>query len=88
MNDQPMSRADAEKLLHRRVAEDHDFRRELLADPKAVVAREFDIPDLPDDLTIKVIEESPDEMFLVIPHQVQAREAAARPKTNTKWSFF
>jgi hypothetical protein len=43
---------------------------------------------MPEDLQIRVVEETPDELVLVLPPAIQPLPPAARPKTNTKWIFF
>jgi hypothetical protein len=88
MREQPRSRQAAERELVERAAQDQDFRAELIRDPKNVIAREFDIQDMPEDLEIRVVEETPRELVIVLPPFVEPTSPADRLKTNTKWIFF
>jgi hypothetical protein len=45
---------------------DEEFRKRLLQDPKKVFAEQIG-SDLPSDLKIKVLEETPDQFYLVLP---------------------
>ncbi len=45
---------------------DPDFRTRLLADPRGVIEAEYGM-SLPSSLTITVVEETPDSVFLVLP---------------------
>lgn len=42
-----------------------DYKRQLLANPKAVIAGEFDV-DIPAGINIKVLEDTPDTAYLVL----------------------
>ena len=65
------SRRDFEAQIVAKAWKDESFRNELKANPKAVLERELKAlyPDaaLPADLEVKVVEESPNEIFLVVP---------------------
>ncbi len=45
---------------------DEAYRKELVADPKAVLSKEFGI-ELPDSLSIEVVEENEGKLYIVIP---------------------
>ncbi|MEM9305537.1 MAG: NHLP leader peptide family RiPP precursor [Pseudomonadota bacterium] len=47
--------------------EDAEYRAALLSDPKAVLAKQMNT-DLPDDLTVKVVEEDANTVYLIAPH--------------------
>jgi nitrile hydratase alpha subunit len=80
------SRNDVERLLAAKAAKDQRFRDELVRDPKKVVSREFNLVNLPDDLEINVLEETPRRVYLVLPPSPESlKEMARRPMTNTKW---
>src|SRR5919197_1651555 len=56
----------SERRLVVRASEDEAFRALLLSDPKAALKHEFGA-DLPADLKATVLEETPDELFFVLP---------------------
>lgn len=49
-----------------RSLKDATFRQEMLTDPKAVLAREYNV-QVPEHITVRVIEEQPDTLSLVVP---------------------
>jgi hypothetical protein len=59
-------RAEIERTLVRRSVEDEDFRRRLLDEPKAAVERELGTR-LPEGVEVRVLEETADAIFLVLP---------------------
>src|SRR5919197_2803739 len=63
---EPTPRQVSEQRLMRRAAEDEAFRALLLSDPKAALKQELGL-DLPADLKLTVLEETPNELFLVLP---------------------
>jgi hypothetical protein len=67
------TRKQLEELLVRKASEDQAFRRELLANPKATLFKEFGI-QVQGDLKINVLEENANNIYLVLP----AQPAAAR----------
>jgi hypothetical protein len=62
-----LSRKDVERFLAERASLDEEFRAELLANPKAIIAREFGLGEMPQALVINVVEETPDEIYIVLP---------------------
>ncbi|MDQ8738788.1 NHLP leader peptide family RiPP precursor [Paenibacillus sp. LHD-38] len=60
----------AEKSLQDQIIqkawEDADFKKELLANPKAAVKEAFGI-DVPDTIEVEVVEESANKFYLVLP---------------------
>jgi hypothetical protein len=66
------TRKQLEELLIRKASEDQAFREQLLANPKAVLLKEFGI-QVQGNLKITVLEESANNLFLVLP----VRRAAA-----------
>ncbi|HVN75727.1 MAG TPA: NHLP leader peptide family RiPP precursor [Thermoanaerobaculaceae bacterium] len=69
---------DAEALRRRlldRAASDAEFRRALLARPKATVEREFEVT-LDPRLEIHVVEETAERICLVLPARARAGEGA------------
>ena len=66
MADQTEGRRQHESQITERAAKDPAFRRELLADPKSVLARELGLA-LPDFLEVQVLEETPARVYLVLP---------------------
>ena len=60
------TRKQLEAQLIARAMQDATFRQELLRDPKGVLARELHIP-IPAHITVQVVEESPTQVYLVLP---------------------
>ena len=59
-------RAELERKLIQRSLEDEDFRQRLLDDPKGTLEQELGTR-LPDDVEVRVVEESADAIYLVLP---------------------
>jgi hypothetical protein len=57
-----------ERVL-RRATDDEEFRRLLVDNPKSAIARELGI-DVPDGVHVTVIRETPDQVYVVVPHTV------------------
>jgi hypothetical protein len=62
-----VTRADFETYLIRKAWDDPSFLDQLRNDPKAALADELDTEQLPEDLEIEVLEETPDKLYLIIP---------------------
>jgi hypothetical protein len=61
-----VSRRDLEAKIVARAWADESFRERLKADPRAAVAEETGIT-LPGSVALEVLEETPDQAYLVIP---------------------
>ena len=61
------TRFEFEQKLIERALEDENFKQELLSNPKAVYARESG-EEMPKDLEIEVIQETPNKVYLVLPN--------------------
>ena len=61
----PRTRRDMEAEIIERALKDEGFARELRADTKAVIERE--VGKLPEGIEVKVVEETPDTLYLVLP---------------------
>ena len=59
-------RAEMERRMINRSMEDEEFRQRLLDDPKAAVEQELG-SRLPEGIEVRVVEETADTVFLVIP---------------------
>jgi len=62
-------RAELWQRIVTKATEDEAFRASLLENPKPALEREFDIA-IPMDADIKVIEETPDTQYIVLPPKV------------------
>lgn len=60
------SRQEAEQQIIMKSLEDASFRQQLKANPKAVLSQELG-GQLPADVTIEVLEETPNKLYLVLP---------------------
>lgn len=87
MTEEYISRNDVELILAERASRDEEFRAELLANPKEVIAREFGIGEMPEELTINVIQETPDEIYIVLPSDPHLRGALQRIRLRLRWGF-
>lgn len=57
---------DMEMRLILRAWKDEKFKKELIANPKEVIRRELNI-NIPDDVEIHVVEETPNKLYFVLP---------------------
>jgi hypothetical protein len=64
---------DLEALLISKAMADEAFKRELISNPKAVIAREIG-QELPEDVEIEVLEPTPKKLYLVLPLKVESEE--------------
>jgi hypothetical protein len=59
-------RSEVQRRLVQRSIEDEDFRQKLLDDPKWALEQVLQT-QLPDDVEVRVVEESPKTIYLVLP---------------------
>jgi hypothetical protein len=59
-------RAEMERRLIERSLKDESFRQKLLADPRAALEQELG-RGLPEGVKVRVVEETPDTIYLVLP---------------------
>ncbi len=57
-----------------KASEDDDFRSQLLSDPRATIGSELNV-DIPENMTLNVVEDSATTVNLVLPPKVQLDEA-------------
>jgi hypothetical protein len=67
----PTSRDDIERQVAERAAHDPEFRRALIADPSGALKRELGV-EVPESVTFTVLEESPTQVYLVLPQGVES----------------
>lgn len=72
-----ISRRMAEEMLVLRAAQDDAFRKQLLTDPKGTIFEIFGFR-IPSDVRITVLEETSDEVYLVLPASCATAELAER----------
>jgi Nitrile hydratase, alpha chain len=72
-----ISRRMAEEMLVQKAAQDDAFRRRLLTNPKATIFEMFGFR-VPSDVRITVLEETNDELYLVLPASCAIAELAER----------
>ena len=65
-----VSKEEMISLMYQFALNNPDYRKAMLQDPKGLLAKQMQ-QDLPDNLNVKVVEESPDTFYLVAPY-VQA----------------
>lgn len=66
MDEAARSRGTVEQALIRKSLEDESFRQRLLAEPKSTIEQELG-ERLPAELEVRVLEETPDTLYLVVP---------------------
>jgi hypothetical protein len=76
-------RAEIERRLIQRSLQDEDYRRRLLADPKAALEEELGTP-LPEAVRIVAVEETADTIYLVLPAPLRSTTKVASSPT---WSW-
>jgi len=59
-------RSEIENSIRTAADNDPDFRTALIADPAAAVREQFGV-EIPDGFTLRVVQESPTEVILVLP---------------------
>ncbi len=64
---------DLEALLISKAMADEAFKRELISNPKAVIAREIG-QEWPEGVEIEVLESTPKKLYLVLPLKVESEE--------------
>lgn len=60
------ARQSLEAQVLDRTAKDPQFRQQLKQDPRGIVARDFGV-QIPADITVEVVEDTPAKVYLVLP---------------------
>ncbi|GET37481.1 NHLP leader peptide family RiPP precursor [Microseira wollei] len=76
MNKPRSTRQEIEERIIAKSWQDDAFKQEILNNPKAVLSREIGQP-LPEDVEIRVVEETPNIVYLVLPMKPITPEADA-----------
>jgi hypothetical protein len=66
-----MTRGEMQDLLAKFASTNPQYRAALLRNPKAVVAKQFNMA-IPDNVQVKAVEESSSTIYVVVPHAVAA----------------
>jgi len=66
-----MTRGEMQDLLAKFASGNPEYRAALLKNPRAIVEKQFSMA-LPDNLTVKAVEESANTIYVVVPHAVAA----------------
>lgn len=61
------TRQEMEAQIIAKAWQDDAFKQELLSNPRATVIRELGLTEAPDNLDIKVVEENPNTLYIVLP---------------------
>ena len=67
MTEQNATRRELEAQIIAKAWQDEAFKQELMNNPKATFIRETGIQNLPENLDIKVVEENPNTLYMVLP---------------------
>jgi hypothetical protein len=62
-----LDRRTVERVLADRARRDEEFRAQLLSNPKAAISQQFGIGEMPEELVINVVQETPNEIFIALP---------------------
>ena len=62
-----MTRGQAQDLLSQFASESADYRASLVSDPKGTIEKQFGNA-LPEGVSVQVLEETADTMYVVLPH--------------------
>jgi len=68
---QQMSRGEMQDLLAKFSLENPKYRENLLKNPRDIIARQFEMK-LPANVSVKVVEETADVIYVVLPHLAKA----------------
>ena len=66
-----MTRGEMQDILSKFAASNPDYRGALLRNPRAIVAKQFNMT-IPDNVTVKAVEETANTLYVVVPHAVAA----------------
>jgi hypothetical protein len=66
-----MTDAAVQKQILERAVKDERFRQELLSNPRAVLARDYNV-DIPETVSIRVIEDTAETITLALPPRQEA----------------
>jgi hypothetical protein len=67
----PMTQETIQEQVAARAIKDPGFRQALLSDPRTVLAREYNV-HLPKHVAVRVLEEAPNTLTLVLPAREEA----------------
>lgn len=68
-----MAELTVQEQVISRAVKDPAFRQEMLSNPKAVLANEYNL-HLPESLNVRVLEDVPDTLSIVLPSQEDAMQ--------------
>lgn len=71
MTEQALTREEVQERIIAKSWQDETFKQELLSNPKAVFSREVG-QELPDTIELRVVEENPNTLYLVLPPKIDA----------------
>ncbi len=66
-----MTRGEMQDLLMKFSLESQTYRQALAKDPKGVISKQFGI-DVPASVSVKVVQETADTIYVVLPHAVES----------------
>ena len=65
-----MTRGEMQDLLIKFSSQNPEYRSALMRNPKGVVQEQFQM-QLPEEMNVEVLEESPEKVYVVLPYMVQ-----------------
>jgi hypothetical protein len=66
---------DIEQIVINKAMKDEAFKQELFRNPKGVIAKELNV-ELPAEIEIEVVQQTPQKLYLVLPLEVKLQEDA------------
>ena len=71
-----MTRGEMQDLLEKFAATNSAYRSALIKNPKSVIEKQFNMT-VPDNVTIKAVEENANTIYVIVPHAVAAGATVA-----------
>ena len=65
-----ITRGELEEVMVKQASESAAYREALIADPKGTLKKQLAGTPLPENLEVEVLEETPNKVFIVLPHSV------------------
>ena len=82
-----VSRGEINDIISKYAAKDEKYRGALLADPKRILGMQMG-QKLPDFINVKVVEETADTIYLVLPHTPAELTVFPPPHPGTTTGWF
>ncbi len=68
-----MTRGEIMDHLAKFASENAEYRKALIENPRDIVSKQF-VMDIPENVTIKIVEDTAETLHIVLPHSVESGE--------------